>query len=172
MEVSSGKQIRRMKGLTEVETAAIFDYAQEQFNIEASLVLHFYQFVSSQDSLLYFATLSLTIEVNLIKHESHVSSQHVICPHCPKHFHYTIHIIYIPPANPQRLIHLKNVVYARSLARANAGANRQLRVKYSSRRSGAREVREEAEPLITPMISAKTSSMGRPFVSLPGNLGQ
>ena len=49
MEVSSGKRIRRMKGLTEVETAPIFDYAQEQFDIEASLVLHFYQFVSSQD---------------------------------------------------------------------------------------------------------------------------
>lgn len=118
MEVSSGKQIRRMKGLTEVETAAIFDYAQEQFNIEASLVLHFYQFVSSQDSLLYLATPSLTIEVNLIKHESHMSSQHVISPHCPKHSHYTIHIIYIPPANLQRLIHLKNVVYACSLARS------------------------------------------------------
>ena len=40
-----------MKGLTEVETAPIFDYAQEQFDIEASLVLHFYQFVSSQDSI-------------------------------------------------------------------------------------------------------------------------
>ena len=105
-----------MKGLTEVETTPVFDYAQEQFDIEASLVLHFCQFVSSRDSQIYAATLSLTIKVNLIKHGSHMSSQHVISPHCPQHSHHTIHIIYISPVNLQHLIRLENVVYARSLA--------------------------------------------------------
>ena len=113
-----GETNTKNEGLTEVETAPIFDYAQEQFDIETSLVLHFYQFVSSQNSLLYPATLSLTVEVNLIKHGSHMSSQHVISPHCPEHSHHTIHIIYIPPINLQRLLHLENVVYARALARS------------------------------------------------------